>query len=175
MRRGVLRLWNTASWESFTLPTKAAGRIIFSPDSRTLALGSPESGIELWDVATRSKQMTLEQPAAIPATRENGCFLMRFSPQGDRLVAATFTGFVAMWDLHSRQTVFVEQAHHSLVYGLAFSHDGKHFASGGFDQVIHIWDAATQKEVLTLKGHLNEIWSLEFSPDDRYLLTSSKD
>ena len=168
------RIWNTASWDSFTLPVATEGRIVFSPDSKTLAV-CKAGDIELWDVATRSIRVTLHKPPAIPDGKNEGWFLTRFSPKGDRLLATCYLGYVAMWDLHSGQAVWFEQAHRSLVYGLAFSHDGKHFASGGFDQLIHIWDTATQKEVMTLKGHLNEIWSLEFSPDDRYLLTSSKD
>ena len=169
-----IRIWNTASWDSFTLPARTVGRIVFSPDSKTLAV-CKGGDIELWDVTTRSNLVTLQKPPAIPDGKNEGWFLTQFSPQGDRLVATCYLGCVAMWDIHSGQAVWFEQAHHSLVYGLAFSHDGKYFASGGFDQLIHIWDAATQKAVMTLKGHLNEIWSLEFSPDDRYLLTSSKD
>ncbi|HZJ14818.1 MAG TPA: hypothetical protein VFD27_07205, partial [Chthoniobacteraceae bacterium] len=167
LHRQKIRLWNTASWESFTLPAAAEGRISFSPESTTLPVCSGGI-IELWDVATRKK-------ADIFNGNNPSWFLAEFSPQGDRLVSAGFLGHVSLRDIRSQKEVWLQQAHRSPIYGLAFSHDGRRFASGGFDQLIHIWDAATQEKVMTLRGHLNEIWSLRFSPDDRYLLTSSKD
>jgi eukaryotic-like serine/threonine-protein kinase len=170
----LIRLWSTASWESFTLPVSPAGRIAFSPDSQSLAFSSG-GAIESWDVAARKKAASLVVPSTSPGLMNAGWYLARFSPQGDRLLSSGSRGSLALWDIRSGKMVWSETAHRSRVWGLAFSHDGKRFASGGYDSLIHLWDAATQEKVMTLKGHLNEIWSLEFSPDDRHLLTSSKD
>ena len=170
-----IRVWNTVSWESFPLRAPTNGRISFSPDGKSLAVNRSSGGIDLWDLATRMKAVELSEPSAGSGGKNEAWYLTRFSPLGDRLVSASGLGYVALWDVHSRKTVWVRQAHRSRVFGLAFSHDGKRFASGGFDQLIHIWDSATQEKVMTLQGHLNEVWSLEFSPDDRHLLTSSKD
>jgi WD40 repeat protein len=174
--RQTTRIWNTDSWESFTLPIGTNGRNAFSPDSKTLAMCRTDGGIELWDLARRTKAATFSLQASSFAGGNNESWIVaRFSPDGERLVAASGMGNVALWDVGSGKMIWTERAHASRIYGLAFSHDGKRFASGGFDQLIHVWDAATREKVMTLQGHQNEIWSLEFSPDDRYLLTSSKD
>jgi WD40 repeat protein/serine/threonine protein kinase len=174
--RQKTRIWNTNSWESFTLPLGTNGRNAFSADSKTLAMCRIDGGIDLWDLTTRTKAATFSLEASSFAGGNNESWIVaRFFPDGNRLVAASGLGNVAMWDVRSGKTIWTERAHASRIYGLALSHDGKRFASGGFDQLIHVWDAATREKVMTLQGHLNEIWSLEFSPDDRYLLTSSKD
>jgi len=175
-------VWNTATWESFTFPTRIPGngRINFSPDSKSLVVCPPGGDITLLDLATKSTAATFSEPwiDAQPSTNagvNKSWFLTAFSPRGDRLVSAGGLGYLVLWDVQSQKAVWVKQAHRSQIFGLTFSHDGKRFASGGFDQLVHIWDSTTQEKVMTLQGHLNEVWSLEFSPDDRYLLTSSKD
>jgi WD40 repeat protein len=129
----------------------------------------------LWDIATGMIVNTLHESLGDPNGKDAAWSLARFSPQGDRLLAANGSGYVALWNTRSSKVVWSKHAHRGSAMGLAYSHDGKLFASGGFDGLIHIWNAESLKEVMSLKGHLNEIWSLEFSPDDHYLLTSSKD
>src|SRR5881409_2707264 len=55
LNRRLFRFWNTAIWETFTLPLDSEGRIALSPDSKTLAVCRSGGGIELWDLATRMK------------------------------------------------------------------------------------------------------------------------
>jgi WD40 repeat protein len=167
----AVRIWNTATGESaITLPTESNQRITFSPDSGTLTVKIRGGEIDAWDLATATKVTFTDPDNRAPWAVE------RFSPTaGDRLLSASATGTLDLWDIPSRTVIWSERAHRSRIYGLAFSHDGSRFATGGFDQLIHVWDTATRQKVMSLQGHLNEIWSLEFSPDDRYLLTSSKD
>jgi eukaryotic-like serine/threonine-protein kinase len=170
------RIWRTETWESFTLPAGERVHFAFSPDSKSVAVCRSGGIIEIWDLAARAKAAAFSlRPSAVAGDNDRYCYLTRFSPDGDRLVAADELGNLALWDVRSRKMIWTQRAHRSLISGLAFSHDGKRFASGGFDQLVHVWDTATQEKVMTLQGHLNEVWSVGFSPDDRYLLTSSKD
>src|SRR4030095_13142557 len=59
-----IRVWDTVSWESFSLPTVSNVRISFSQDGKSLAVNRWGAGIELWDLATRTKAADLFEPAA---------------------------------------------------------------------------------------------------------------
>ncbi|MCO6042882.1 WD40 repeat domain-containing protein [Aeoliella sp. ICT_H6.2] len=165
---GRILVWDTESWDSFSLPVDPYGRIAFSPDSRSLLACHENGVIDAWDLETQERSTLVRDS-------DMRWFVTKMYPSSDRLAGASDEGFVVVWDIDAQKPIWKERAHRSPVWALAMSHDGERFASGGYDQEIHLWDAETQQKLMTLRGHNNEVWSLEFSPDDRYLLTSSKD
>lgn len=69
---------------------RGARRLAFSPD-RTVLVVAFGSGIELWDLATGDKLMTLDGHTAFVDT-------LLFSPDGKTLVSAGRDGAILLWD-----------------------------------------------------------------------------
>ena len=87
---------------------------------------------------------------AIARLGKGGINLMRFSPDGTRLVVGTD---VAVWvyDVPGGEETALFTEHTGQVNALAFSQDGKTFASGGFvNPVIQVWDVKTKSKLSTV-------------------------
>lgn len=87
---------------------------------------------------------------AIARLGKGGINLMRFSPDGTRLVVGTD---VAVWvyDVPDGKETALFTGHNGQVNALAFSQDGKTFASGGFvNPVIQVWDVETKSKRSTV-------------------------
>ena len=87
---------------------------------------------------------------AIARLGKGGINLMRFSPDGTRLVVGTDVG-VWVYDVPDGKETALFTEHPGQVNAIAFSQDGKTFASGGFvNPVIQVWDAETKSKRSTV-------------------------
>jgi len=187
--------WNaTMLWDAATdypmgqVLTDSAGALqpmAFSPDGRTLVLGSCEAmlwGIcergemRFWDVATR-------QPLGGPlASETRGVLSVAYSQDGKVVAAGCADGTIMLWDAATRQPIGTPLTGHDLwVTSVAFSPDGRILASGGCrgtaiaeggcnEGEIRLWDVASG-ELLgdPLTAHPGAVEGLKFSPDGRTL------
>ena len=87
---------------------------------------------------------------AIARLGKGGINLMRFSPDGTRLVVGTDVG-AWVYDVPDGKETALFTEHIGQVNALAFSSDGKTFASGGFvNPVIQVWDVETKSKLSTV-------------------------
>jgi len=142
--------------------------VAFSPDGRTLASGSFDSTIKLWDVASGREMRTLAGH-----TREVKS--VAFSPDGRTLASGSWDQTIKLWDVASGRERRTLAGHEGDVYSVAFSPDGRTLASGSWDQTIKLWDVASGRELRTLAGHTGWVVSVAFSPDGRILASGSGD
>ncbi len=106
----------------------------FSPDGKTLASGSQDSAMILWDVATR-------QRIGGPFIQNNTVNGVAFSPDGRLLAISDQDGSVALWDAQARQQLGRRLlGHSSWARTVAFSPDSQTLASGSGDSTIILWD-----------------------------------
>ena len=176
---GRVELWGVESGERIgTLRHADWGRVtavVFSPDGTSLASGSWDQVIKVWDVETRREVGTWEVP------RESDSLWplsVAFSPDGTRLVSGFQDGTVRLWDVATQTEVAVLEGHTDRVTSVSFSPDGATLASsGGWDDpTVQLWDTATQAKVATLRGHTGEVRSVSFSsPDGATLASGSSD
>jgi hypothetical protein len=163
--------------------------VAFSPDGRSLAIGSSTSITSrdqdaptalLWDLSTRQVIHKLTQGDTV--------YGVAFSPNG-RLVATgdgtLFTnrqqGLARLWDVSNSTEVFRFQDHNP-VRSVAFSPDGRFFAFGGGRPgtigsgygLVGLCDLAADRNILRLP-HPDRVLSLAFSPDGLLLATGSND
>ncbi|GLW10058.1 hypothetical protein Misp01_51870 [Microtetraspora sp. NBRC 13810] len=142
--------------------------VAFSPDSGTLATGSHDETVRLWDVAGRRSVATLTGHTA-------GVWSVAFSPDGRTLATGSSDKTVRLWDVAGRRSVATLTGHTAGVYSVAFSPDGKILATGSHDATVRLWDVAGRRSVATLTGHTAGVWSVAFSPDGRTLATGGFD
>ncbi len=142
--------------------------VTFSPDGTTLASGSGDPSIKLWDVATRTNIAT--------RTRfTSSVYSVAFSPDGAILASGSGDTVTHLWDVATWAIITTLQGHTEAVNSVSFSPDGAILASGSEDRTVKLWDVATQTNFATLEGHTEAVNSVSFSPDSAILASGSGD
>ena len=98
-----------------------------------------------------------------------------FSPDGKRIVTASRTKSVRIWDAVTGKEIAVLRGHGAEVWSAAFSPDGTRIVTASYDKTARVWDAATAKEIAVLRGHEDGVNSAAFSPDGTRIVTASAD
>ena len=143
--------------------TDTVTSLAYSPDGRTLASGSLDRTILLWDAQTGTRRSTLSPIS--------GVYSLAYSPDGSTLATGGRHGTVQLWDAATGNLRSTHSEHTDSVLSLAFSPDGSTLASSGGDNVI-LWDAATGSLRNTLGN--SSCWTLAFSPDGSTLATGGR-
>lgn len=135
--------------------------VAFSPDGKTLASGSSDWTLTLWDVTTGTQLRTLKHSRTVTD--------VAFSPNGQILASSSTDKTIKLWDVTTGAERRSFAGHDGEVYTVAFSPDGKTLASGSFDRTVRLWDVATGRQLRVLVGHDDYVSSVAFSPDGRTL------
>jgi WD40 repeat protein len=173
--RGTLRLWDVATGtqqralEHPSLTTSVA----FSPDGKTLAVGTVAATLHLWDTATGQELLQLdkmnEQWGALGS--------LSFTPDGKTLAVASVDRKIHLLETATGREVGTLTGHSHQVLTVAFSPSGRLLASGSMDQTVRLWEvnAGLASECRQFRGHDAWVASVAFSPDGRRLASGSHD
>jgi WD40 repeat protein len=161
-----VRLWDVKTRQEKAIckgHIQAVTSVCFSPDGKTLASGSSDNTVRLWDLAT-GKQTGFLKGAPAP---------MCFSPDGKTLASGSpAKATVKLWDVTTGREKVVLKCDTGWFLSLAFSGDGKILASASDDGIVRLWDVSTGQEKAVLKGHTGSVSCVCFSPDDRTVASS---
>src|SRR5439155_1715354 len=174
---GEVRQWDLNDWNLFYVfegHKDAIYSLAVSPDGKTLATGSYDQKIKLWNVETDEETKTL--------SGHNGAvFGLSFRPDGKILASASADRTVKLWDVASGERRDTLSQSLKEVYTVAFSPDGKRLAAGGVDNRIRVWEisdkaAETTNPLLYSRfAHEGGILKLVYSSDGKLLLSSASD
>lgn len=109
----------------------------FSPDGKTLALGSED--VYLYDVSGD----TPKEIGVLKSRVGFGIRSMVFSPDGKLLAFGGGDHSVRIWDLEEKKEVFQGKEHRACVRSVAVSPDGKLVATGSDDKTVILWDVGS--------------------------------
>ena len=139
--------------------------VAFSPDGKTIATGSADSTVKLWDMKGQELK-TL-------SGHGNWVSSVTFNPDSKTIATGSDDGKVKLWNLEG-QLLKTLSGHSDVVRGIAFSPDGKTIATGSADKTLKLWNLEG-KELRTLVGHSSGVTSVTFSPDGKTIATGSAD
>ena len=98
-----------------------------------------------------------------------------FSPDGARVLTASYDNTARLWDAASGQELRVLRGHEHQVNSAVFSPDGARVLTASDGNTARLWDAASGQELRVLRGHECSVYSAVFSPDGARVLTASAD
>ena len=142
--------------------------VAWSPDGQTLASGSSDKSIKLWDVASGQEKATL-------AGHSGGVVEVAWSPDGKTLASGSQDRSVKLWDSTTGKEQATLAGHSGSVLSVAWSPDGQTLAGGSWDDTVTLWNPVTGKEKLTLVGHSGRVRRVAWSPDGQSLASGSDD
>src|SRR5205807_2640991 len=168
-------IWDSTTGEclhKFSVNSASMECLAFSPDGKTVAVGTGNGSIQLWDVVARRQLTRL-------SGHRHSVNSVAFSPDGKVLVSGSADRTVRRWDVGTSNELGTFFGHERAVMAVAFSPDGRLVASGGGSvhfptnptgpQRIRIWERATGQEALRLDGHDSDVTSLAFHPNGKRL------
>ncbi|CAN9182999.1 unnamed protein product [Alternaria alternata] len=164
--------WVEQDWSAClqTLEGHSGGvtSVVFSPDGQTVASGSYDETVKLWDASTGALRSTLEGHLDVVTS-------VVFSPDGQTVASGSDDKTVKLWDASTGAVRSTLEGHLDVVTSVVFSPDGQTVASGSDDATVKLWDASTGAVRSTLEGHLDVVTSVVFSPDGQTVASGSYD
>ncbi|HSV65975.1 MAG TPA: caspase family protein [Mycobacteriales bacterium] len=157
--------------------------VAFSPDGKTLATGSGNKTVRLWNPTTGkligSPLTGHTDPIFGPPLtgHTDSVNAVAFSPDGKTLATGCGDGTVRLWNPITRQPIGSPLTGHTdSVNAVAFSPGGKTLATGSYDHTVRLWNPTTGKPIgQPLQGHTGTVYTVTFSPDGKTLATGSSD
>ena len=191
----IIRIWNVHSGSlqnTFKVPIgrwveydrQLIDYVSYSPDGKTLATGSEDGTIRLWDAESGKLQFTTFEGLTDGSAEMGYCdgLILAYSPDGKTLASsscrswtAQIEGTIQLWDAVTRQHKASLTGHRRPVISIAFSPDSCTVAGGVANGKVHLWDAVTGELKTSLTEHTEKyVFSVAFSPDGQTLASGAR-
>jgi WD40 repeat protein/beta-lactamase regulating signal transducer with metallopeptidase domain len=172
--RGEVRCWQVAGagWVMENAHGRSVCCAAWSPDGKTLATGSFDKSIKLWNVATGKVEKTF-------AAHDGNLRCLAFRPDGSMLASAGQDRTVKLWYLKEDKDPVELDQHRRFVVGLAWSPDGKLLATASADPFwrnqdgeVKVFEVDKGRELTAAEWSNRPAMSVVFSRDGKRLITS---
>ncbi|MBP2478423.1 WD40 repeat protein [Crossiella equi] len=144
--------------------------VALSPDGRTMATGSDDHTVRLWDIADRRHPVH----TATLGGHTEAVFSVVFSPDGRTLASTGYDRTVRLWDVSApdRPLLSVLTGHAEAIASLSFNPDGRTLVTAGHDRTARLWDVTDPRhptQLAVLSGYAESVYEVVFTPDGRTL------
>src|SRR5262249_47699805 len=143
-------------------------RVEFSADSKRIDTLSAPFELEVWELASGRKLVSLTVGNAAPN-------ITAISRDGSRAAINQNMSGYQIWDIENNKPLGVPVRHKAFVFGSTFSPDSKLYATCSADLTSRVWDAVTEQQKTPPLKHDGYVLNIQFSPNSRYVITGSQD
>ncbi|MEK7990641.1 MAG: caspase family protein [Thiotrichaceae bacterium] len=174
-------IYNTDNKTDFPLPThvwrtikshsnssthhKGITDLAFSPDGKTLASGSYDTTMKLFDINSGKLIFTFEG-------HSSHVWSVAYSPDGKKALSGSME--IKLWDLTTGKLIRTMGGYGGSTTSLHFLPDGKKALSGQAD-MIKLWDLDVGQIHTMFDMHSDYIRAVVLSPDGRRVISASQD
>ena len=153
--------------------TNTVNTLSFKPGSSTLASGSDDDTIRIWDLTWNAWK---SRPVQTLRGHTNNVEAVAWSPDGTLLASASRDRTVRLWNPDNGTNTAILRGHTNTVNSVAWNPDGTLLASASNDDTIRIWDPTDPDSPLSvLEGHTGNVNTLAFHPTEAILASGSSD
>ena len=138
--------------------------VSYSPDGLTIASGSADKTIRIWNAQTAA-------PVRILSGHEEQVLSVSYSPDGTRIASGSDDNTIRIWNAQTGALVMILSGHERRVLSVSHSPDGTRIASASDDKTIRIWNAKSGDFVKTIAVGSQPRF-LSHSPDGMMIATA---
>ncbi|MBW4580182.1 MAG: serine/threonine protein kinase [Tildeniella nuda ZEHNDER 1965/U140] len=142
--------------------------VVIHPDATTIASGSGDRTIKIWNLATGTLLHTL-------AANAGWVRAIAVSPHGDTLASCNNDRRVVLWRWETGDRLQTLDGHSDWARAVCFSPNGQLLASGSQDKTIRLWHLPAGGVKQVLVGHTHWVITVAFSPDGQTIASGSRD
>lgn len=142
--------------------------VALSSNGKTLASGSEDKTIKVWDFPSGKLRHTL-------IGHTDTVRSLAISGDGKTLASSSGDRTIALWNLQTGKLIRTLTGHQNTVWSVAISNDGKTLVSGSQDDTIKVWNLHTGQLRRILYGHSGQVFSVALSPDEKTFATAGSD
>jgi WD40 repeat protein len=163
------RVWevDTARELAVTVGSGPLMSVSFAPQGETFSVAG-DAGVSIHDASSGKELIRLHGHSA-------AVLCAVFSPDGRRLVTASYDRTAKIWDAASGREELTFTGHSAQLLFAAFSPDGSRVVTCSKDHTARVWDAASGRTLAVLRGHQHPVNGVAFSPKGTRIATASED
>ena len=114
-------------------------------------------------------------PVAEPMRHEYPVGSAQLSPDGQRVVTASYDRTARVWDANTGAPLTAPMRHEDIVLYAQLSPEGQRVVTASQDKTARVWDANTGEPLIEPMRHEATVASAQFSPDGQRVVTASQD
>ncbi|MHB1426336.1 MAG: protein kinase domain-containing protein [Gemmataceae bacterium] len=155
--------------------------LAFSPRAPTLASGSEDKTVRLWDAEKQQELHICKGRRMDGRSHHYAVRAVVFSPDGRKLLSGSEDHTAQLWDADKGEPLWSEAAgtlavlpHQDAVQALAFSADGQRVLTGSIDRTAQLWDAMSGRPIGPTLEHPGAVEAAAFGPNGVFV-TAGRD
>lgn len=167
LARGLLSAGAASCPATLTGHSGAVNAVAYSPDGGTIASGSSDGTVRLWNLARHSSTRVLHG-------HSEGVASVAFSPDGKLLASASADTTTKLWDAATGRELRTLAGSAAPALAVAVAPDGNSVATGSADGSVRVW-SVTGAALQTLAAGPGAVRAVAFSADGKALASAGDD
>jgi WD40 repeat protein len=151
--------------------TSVVHTVAWSPDGVSIASGSDDSSVRVWNAMTGDHAEVYVLQALDEVHRTS----VDWSSDNRYFASSSESTSAQVWDVQTQDHLFAYTGHTDTIYKVRWSPIVKRVASASKDGTVRVWDAFNGDHVLVYRGHSGIVWGVAWSPDGTKIASAGSD